>query len=161
MRTATGLPTRRASAGRWSSTLCRPADSTSDGRAARRDHQPGRLWRERERADDYRDHAADDEGLRCEWDSGVRPLAQGDAVCDVDRRVRGDHAQGQQRRLCEFVADWRPQDGRDWLPGTGSAPYAADEEERRLFCFVELCRGSGADPRRHAGIRSRTTRRAR
>ena len=57
----------------------------SDGWTAGRDYQPGRFWRERERPDDYRNHAAHGQGIRREWDSGVRPLAQGNAVCHFDR----------------------------------------------------------------------------
>jgi hypothetical protein len=96
-----------------------------DGWIAGRDYEPGRLWRERERADDYRDHATHGQGIRRGWDSGVRAIAQGDAVRDVDRRICRDHAQGQQWRLRQFVADWRSQDRRDCLPGTGPSPNAA------------------------------------
>ena len=37
--------------------------ASAHGRAARRHYQPGRLWRERRRPDDYRDHAAHGQGL--------------------------------------------------------------------------------------------------
>ncbi len=106
-----------------------------DGTAGR-DYQPGRFWRERERLDDYRDHAAHDQGIRRERHCRVRPLAQGHAVCHVDRRICRDHAQGQQRRLCEFVADRRPQDGRDWLPGAGAARTLRSRRRRT----ATLCR---------------------
>ena len=55
--------------------------------AAGHDHQPGRLWRERCRHHDHRDHHLPLRGLEPERHAGVCALAQGAAVWQLHRRV--------------------------------------------------------------------------
>jgi hypothetical protein len=105
--------------------------------------------------DDYRDHAADGR--------------KGFDVNGIPEFERSRKAMQYATSIDEYAAIMRKGNNggyaNSWLIGdrkTGEIGYlelgiasdSADQEEGWLLCFLELCRGPGADSRGYAGVRS-------
>ena len=115
------------------------------GRLPRHHRQRRRLRHQLLGTDGDRDHHHRLFAVRSQRQAGVRARAQGVAVCQLDRRVREDHARRQQRRLRQRLAAGRQQDrrGRALRAGTEDAPRVA--HEGRLLRGLEFSQRSGAD----------------